>query len=1672
MKKFRATPTVRASRPKVARRKTGSNRAPLFACASALVVVAFTAKAAAGSFYWDSLNKNWSDTDGQDWLTNFSGLGGTAIAAPSPTDPTNLLFFGDSTSFTSTNDLGDNFQANGITLSNTSATADTIAGNSISFVSNGSNPFVTQSGNGSVSFTDNWVLTNPLTLNGTGTGVTTIGGVVSGGSLLTVSGASWLANNLNNSWTGGTTITAGAKLEVTNAAANFDLLAAGNSLLGSGGTVTINGGTLRITTSGTGTFNNGVSTAAAGRIFTFGTAGGTLDINAILGGAGGAGGGISVALPANVAQLNSPAVIKFNGGTQGFDGSTAQASWNNGPNTLHFTNSGTGITGLNINNPVRIEITNGAMFAMDNPLPSGGTAIASPFTFAGVVGGDPSAWGSDKTTGRIAILTNTSYTFTNGLNFDAGALQVQAGGANRALLGPINFLTGANVGLMGRETGSAAISNTEANALQLGVSHNQSTITINSGATAAMDIRLRTDLAFAHGVQLFDKTNILAGGTLKFTQSSINNSATNTSGWIDVRGDIVGNGTSIASDSNVELRLGTGNTTNFTTTNGVIFAAPSATGSNLIINGTGFGGLKVTGAGRIIKTAPTTFLYGADGSTDPVGNDTKVSNFLTVARLSGLTGTGGYLTPAANGVVWNFPAGGEWAGGVSVGLKVSNSNASGNDVSIAALSSFSHNVAVESGATLDTGGSAVTLNALVTGLGTISGSGGIVVSSGSGKVAPGLNSVGTLTVGNITLNGTLEIETTSTPTTDLLNAGTLTLGGTSILNLPNTNTYSNSAVDYTIATYTSLVGSIFGTINGLPVGYSVNYGSGTNSAITLHYAAIPTDIWNGNVNSNWDVATTANWQGSTTYHDGDIAQFDNTSATQNVTITGGNVTPAAVIVSNDSSHNYTITATAGNAIIGPGALTKSGNGKLTISGPNTYSGGTNVNAGTIELGSNNALPSTGPVAIAVAGVLDVKNFNNTLADVTVTGGAVNGTGTLTVNSLTLVNNATFNPNLVLNGALTKSGTGSSALPGNVDLGGSVSRSVAVVPGTSPELTLNGVVSNGGISKSGNGMLVLGNASNSFSGGLNITAGTVQIGTAGALPSANSVTLTSGATLDGNNTAVAISGLSGTGGTVSLGTGSLSVSQTTTTSYAGAITGATASVTKTGSGELDLAGTNTFGGGLNVNGGSVRLNTTASAGTAPNTVTVGPSGTLALITGGATFVNPFVLNGGTLGNTTSTTAVTISNSLTVNANSVIDAFDPITLANGVNGQDVLITGTLHGTGGLQISSIPGNPRDANGVRLRGNATTDYSGTITVQQAAKFEIQTAIVGTTPSSPAGTALIVMNAGTNTAGSNNGTFPLFNLRNTSGGTGGSANLGNNLQITGTGVAFVNLLGTVTSALNVVDSLGSLTMSDNQTLVAASNNGVTQTLAFTSASLGGGTMTFEPGYLPGGANPYPTSENITITGSVTETAQSNLIENGIGTLTLAAGGTYTGSTTVSSGTLQVSGAISGSTALVVGGGTLKLTAANLLNHSAILRLTDSGIVNTGGSSETLGALTLAVATTTAKIDLLSAGTLTFADSSALSWTGTLEIDDWAGNPAGGGANAIFFGSSASGLTAGQLAEISFLNPAGFGAGTYSAQILSTGEVVPGVIPEPGSLATVISGLGMLLGLQRFRRRS
>ena len=90
----------------------------------------------------------------------------------------------------------------------------------------------------------------------------------------------------------------------------------------------------------------------------------------------------------------------------------------------------------------------------------------------------------------------------------------------------------------------------------------------------------------------------------------------------------------------------------------------------------------------------------------------------------------------------------------------------------------------------------------------------------------------------------------------------------------------------------------------------------------------------------------------------------------------------------------------------------------------------------------------------------------------------------------------------------------------------------------------------------------------------------------------------------------------------------------------------------------------------------------------------------------------------------------------------------------------------------------------------------------------------------------------------------------------------------------------------------------------------------------------------------------------------------------------------------------------------------------ASVALESGGTLGTGGVDQSFGTLSLTGGGT---LDLgATTGIVHFADSHALSWTGTLNINNWTGNIAGGGAEELFFGSGLTGLTAAQLAAIHF----------------------------------------------------
>ncbi len=173
-------------------------------------------------------------------------------------------------------------------------------------------------------------------------------------------------------------------------------------------------------------------------------------------------------------------------------------------------------------------------------------------------------------------------------------------------------------------------------------------------------------------------------------------------------------------------------------------------------------------------------------------------------------------------------------------------------------------------------------------------------------------------------------------------------------------------------------------------------------------------------------------------------------------INSGTGTAVLSLVNGGAAATFSGIIADNNGSGGQVALLMSGTGGLqNLSGSNTYSGGTQVTAGTLQAGSNNAF-GTGALA-ANAGVVDLAGYS-------VTVGSFSGASGKVTNSVPGVSTLTVNQSV----AGTFSGTLSDgASPLSLTMAGSTS------------LTLN--------------------AANTYSGTTAVTSGTLNLGVSSACP---------------------------------------------------------------------------------------------------------------------------------------------------------------------------------------------------------------------------------------------------------------------------------------------------------------------------------------------------------------------------------------------------------------------------------------------------------------------------------------------------------------------------------------------------------------------------------------------
>ena len=111
------------------------------------------------------------------------------------------------------------------------------------------------------------------------------------------------------------------------------------------------------------------------------------------------------------------------------------------------------------------------------------------------------------------------------------------------------------------------------------------------------------------------------------------------------------------------------------------------------------------------------------------------------------------------------------------------------------------------------------------------------------------------------------------------------------------------------------------------------------------------------------------------------------------------------------------------------ALTKAGSGTLSLTGANTYSEGTTVNAGTLALGHTSALGANTGNLMLNGGTLDLGTYSPAVGTVFFNGGTFTN-GTLDNATAFEVGTGSLSANLGGVSALTKSGPGAFTLSGN------------------------------------------------------------------------------------------------------------------------------------------------------------------------------------------------------------------------------------------------------------------------------------------------------------------------------------------------------------------------------------------------------------------------------------------------------------------------------------------------------------------------------------------------------------------------------------------------------------------------------------------------------------------
>jgi autotransporter-associated beta strand protein len=471
----------------------------------------------------------------------------------------------------------------------------------------------------------------------------------------------------------------------------------------------------------------------------------------------------------------------------------------------------------------------------------------------------------------------------------------------------------------------------------------------------------------------------------------------------------------------------------------------------------------------------------------------------------------------------------------------------------------------------------------------------------------------------------------------------------------------------------------------------------------------------------------------------------------------------------------------------------------------------------------------------------------------------------------------------------------------------------LVVGGSTSTTFSGVITNGsgviGLTKSGNGTLLLTGA-NGFTGGAALNGGTLAAGSANAL---------------------------GSSGAISFGGGTLQYSASNTTDYSGRfsnaagqqysidtngqnvtlgsnLTSSAGSFTKLGAGGVTLSGNNTYGGGTLVSQGTLVGGASTSFGSGAIVLGDGNTGTSSVVlvannSGNTSIANAITVAnlgtglvsiGGT--NTGSSSANAWTGTLTLNRN--VQVFGDTT--PGSSGRTSFL-GQITGSGGITVTQ---------GRVTLQNGTNNFTGPVVVNSGATLQLD--IGGGTNEVIPNSAAVTVNGLLNFA-SGGGTETIGSLAGS--GTVSSFVAGTYSLVVG-GSTSTTFSGVITNGSGVIG----LTKSGTGTLTLSGPNSYTGGTIVSAGQLVGTTASLQGAI----TNNASVAFDQATTGNYSSlmSGSGSLTKLGVGKVMITGSNSYSGGTTITGGTVEVSaGGSAGGSAAGLGTGTVSIASGGQVTY-------------------------------------------------------------------------------------------------------------------------------------------------